>query len=640
MATFDEIMAAAVNADKAGDTQAAQMLVDLARQSQGQAAPVTGSANPPENDPMVPFAEAPGTPQTPSPKQQDRFGDTIKSATAAPYAATKAYGAGLLDQENSISLQNMPEWVPDALKRPAATIADTAMTGLNLAGTAYALGAGTVGEVFGGSPTQEKKLARDLMMMGEVAVPELAGSSSIVRAAGAGARASENLSRPATATQKTARAADDLGITPSLGAGGKVRSMTSAALEKVPFAGSVIAKDATRFVGEVERAFDGLSAQVGKAQGANAAGEALQAGANKFVAEFKDRSGRLFNDVGAKIPADTLVQSPDTLKAIREAFAPFADKPELARRLGLDKWANIATDLEGGLSWEAASALRSSIGKSVGKLNGPMADMDGGRLKQVYGTLTADLEKAAIAAGPEAEKAWRRANNYYRRGAERIESALDKTIKADSPERAFEAFEAMTKEGRSSANANRLYKIKNAMPAQEWDTVAASIVDRLGQVSAGQKGADGGGFSPAAFLTNWNKMSPEAKSILFPPEVRKEMNKLAEVAEGSKRANAERNFSNTGQINAALLVAGGGAVDLGLTATALTGSYLGAKALTNPRMLRALNAAGRGDLRQLKAIERSSSPFAKDAATILRINAAGAAQGSANTSNPPLRAVR
>lgn len=633
MATFDEIMAAAANADKAGDTAAAQMLVDLARNQMP-------SARPPEQGPPLVLNAEEYDALPPSPKQKDRFGDTISKAVEAPLAATKAFGAGLANQDNSISLQNMPDWIPDALKRPAATVADATMTGLNAAGTAYAFGAGAVGEAIGGTPTQEKQLARDLMMMGEVAVPELAGGSSMARAASAGVKASENLAQAPTAVQRTARSADELGITPSLGAGGKVRSMTSAALEKVPFSGSVIAKDAARFVGEVERAFDGLSARVGTAQGANAAGEALQSGANRFVADFKDRSKKLFDVVADKVPSGTAVQSPATLEAIREAIEPFANSPEIAKKLGLNEWASIAVDLEKGLSWQAARQLRSSIGESVGKLNGPLADMDGGRLKQVYGTLTADLEKSAIAAGPEAEKAWRRANNYYRRGAERIEDALDKTVKADSPERAFEAFEAMTKEGRSTANANRLYKMKNAMPQREWDTVASSIVDRLGQVTAGARDADGGGFSPSAFLTNWNKMSPEAKSILLPADVRKELSKLAEVAEGSKRANAERNFSNTGQINAALLVAGGGAIDLGLTASALTGSYIGAKAMTNPRMLRALNAGARGDLRQLKAIERSSSPFAKDAATILRVNAAGAAQGSANSNNTPLQAVR
>lgn len=629
MATFDEIMAAAVNADKAGDTAAAQMLVDLAR-GQTQKTPKQVDKADPHYMPSVQEYDA----APPSQPPQDRFGDTIKDAVEAPLAATKAFGAGLLDQDNSISLQNMPDWVPEALRRPAATIADTAMTGLSAAGTALAFGAGAVGEAVGGSPTNEKKLARDLMMGLEVGVPQLAGVTGTTRRA---AKAAERLSRTPTPTQQTARAADDLGITPSLGAGGKVRSMTSSALEKVPFSGSAIAKDAQRFVGEVERAFDGLSARVGKAQGAPGAGEALQSGANKFITDFKSKSSELYGAVGEAIPAETKVQSPATLEAIRDALAPFADKPEIAKQLGLNKWAAIAADLEGGLSWKAASDLRSSIGGSIGKMNGAMKDMDQGRLSQVYGTLTADLESAAKAAGPDAEKAWNRASNFYRRGAERISDTLDKTVKADSPERAFEAFEAMTKDGRSSSNSKRLYRMKSSMPKQDWDVVASSIVDRMGRVSAGGRDADGGGFSPAKFLTDWNKMSPEAKSILLPPDVRKEMTKLARVAEGSKRANAERNYSNTGQINAAVATGVGAGLSPSLTATILGGAYISSKALTNVRMLKALNAAGRGDLKQLRALERSNSPFAQDAATVLRVTAAEAAQGGSaiNTDQQP-----
>lgn len=627
MATFDEVMQAAVNADKAGDTQAAQMLVDLARSQ------IEGTA--PSEPPLVPMRTENEAPSGPPP---DRFGDTIKDAVKAPLAATRAYGAGLLDQENSISLQNMPKWVPDPLKRPAATLADTAMTGLNAAGSLYALGAGTVGEVLGGSPTQEKKLARDLMMMGEVAVPELAGASAVARASSKAAKASQQLQQPATEVQEIARAGDDLGITPSLGAGGKVRGMSAATLEKVPFAGSAIAKDAARFVGEVEGAFETMRSRVGKPQGAAGAGEVLQGGLQKFVDAFETQSKTLYDEVGKAISANTMIQSPETLRAIEEALQPFADKPEIAKQLGLNRWQSIASDLETGLSWKAASDLRSSIGKSIGKMNGALADMDQGRLKQVYGTLTADLEQAAMQAGPKAEKAWKRASNFYRRGAERIQSSLDKTISADSPERAFEAFEAMTRDGRSTANSKRLYEIKKSMSQNDWNVVAASIVDRMGTPNAGQQSAMGGGFSPAKFLTDWNKMSPEAKAILLPPDVRKEMTKLAQVSQGSRRANAERNFSNTGQINAGIVASGSAAIDPVVTGAVLATAAISAKAFTNRRFLKALNRGARGDARQLRALANGNSPFAQEAATILRISAAEAAQGgnSANTNPQPI----
>lgn len=633
MATFQELMRAAVNADAAGDTEAAAQLVNMAQSLKGK--PESETFDP--NQIMVPTpydpSESVATPKV------DRFGDTIKDAIKGPMNATKAYAGGLADQGKSPTMQSMPDWVPDSLRAPAAFVGDAAMTGLGAAGTAYAFGAGLVGEAFGGTPTNERKLARDLMMAGEVAVPELAGVSSVGMAAGKAAKASSKLNAPPTDVQRTARSADDLGITPSLGAGGKMRSSAAAGLEKVPGSTPVIAKDAQRFVGEVESAFAKTTAKVGRAASAVDAGEALQGGLDKFVTDFKAKSTRLFDDVGTKIPKDTVVQSPETVGLIRETLALFEGKDAIARELGLNKWAGIADDLEGGLTWDAAKKLRTSIGESIGKINGPLANMDQGKLKQVYSALTKDLEAAAVGAGPDAEKAWRRANNYYKRGATIISDSLDKTISAKSPERAYEAFAGMLKADATTADIQRVYKIKAAIPREEWSTVAASIVQRLGQAPKGAQNAAGDAFSARAFLTNWNKMSNEAKKALLPPEVRVELKKLADVAEGVKRSDADRNFSNTGHAAGWIAAMFGTAADAGMTAAALGGSHLSARALTSRPFLSALNRAARGDTRELRVMANGNGPFSIDAKTVLRMAAADAAQGSpaANSVTEPVR---
>jgi len=309
--------------------------------------------------------------------------------------------------------------------------------------------------------------------------------------------------------------------------------------------------------------------------------------------------------------------------------------------LGLDKWASMADGLDRGLTWRAASDLRTSIGESIGKIKGPLADMDEGKLKLAYAKLTEDLEAAAKAAGPDAEKAWRRASNYYRRGAERIGTYLDKTITAQSPERAFEAFVAMTKKDRASADARRMYEIKASMPADQWGDLSATIIDRLGRAKSGAQNADGDAFSPAAFLTEWNKLSPEGKNLLLPSEVRSEMNKLAEVAAIAKEGGAERNFSNTGTIMTGAGVGAAATQAPVSTALFLGGSWASAKVLTNPMMLRALNKLARGDARQMKAIANRNGAFAQDARTILRITAADAAATgpAANAATDP-RAIR
>lgn len=624
-------MDAAVNADAAGDEDAARQLVDMARSLRGDAPSQAPKAT--TEQPDSPWGEQGALPSVDdyvTPPKVDSFGDTINSMTRGPRRTTAAFARGVLDPNQSITANALPEGIPDAIKKPIGRAGDLAMTGLSGVGTAMSFGAGLTGEIFGGSPSREKMLARDLMGAGEAILPEMRVPMAAVKAARSADRIVAAGPDNASELQRMARASDDLGITPSLGAGGKTRAMTGAALEKIPLTGSIIARDSSRYVGEVERAFDRIRAPMGAPRTALEAGEAVQAGANKFIADFRKKSEVLYSKVAEAIPSETVVQAPNTSAIIQDAIAPFAGKPEIAKQLGLNKWASIAADLEGGLSWDAASALRSNIGKSLGKMNGPLADMDQGRLKQAYAALTEDLGQAAASAGPEAQKAWARANNHYRRGAERIESTLDKSVSGATPERAFEAVVALTKKDRSTADANRLFRMRASLPDEEWKTVTASIVDRLGKTTAGAQNAEGSVFSPSRFLTQWNQLSDEAKSALFPKGIRSEMDKLATVSEGVKRANAERNFSNTGNVAATLAVGAGGVADLGLTATALAASNISARALTNQRFLAALNRGARGDMKAIKAIAKGNNPYAQDAQTILRVSAAQAVQVPAN----------
>lgn len=609
MATFREIMEAAARADAAGDTEAASQLVNFARAYRAKATPAASQ--------LVTPQAYDDTGERPQP-EQDRFGDTLAAATAEPRAALSHYAGEVMNSENA----------------PIDRLKAAGMTALSAAGTTYAAGAGLAGELLGGSPTNERKLARDLMMMGEVAAPELAGVSSTTRLIGKAGREAAKLDKPVTAMQETARAADDLGVTPALGATSKTGAQAAAGLEKVPFAGSIIAKDAQRYVGDIEKAYGEAVARVGKAGTPEGAGMALQSGADKFVTTFKRKSDELYADVGKHIPKGTVIQAPETLRMIREAAAPFESLPAVSKRAGISEWLPIADDLENGLTWQAATALRSSIGKSIGKIKGPMADMDEGMLKNAYAQLTADLEAAAKAAGPAAERSFKRASDYYRAGNLRVERALDKTIDATNPERAFEAFANFAKKDRASSDIQRMKAIKKSIPAQDWETVSASIVQRLGQ-----KGDD---FSPAKFLTEWKKLSPDAKSMLLTPGARREFEKIASLAEGAGRINAERNFSNTGGVNAILATVVGSGVAPMTTVGTLAAANLSARAMTSERFLQGMNRMARGDDRLMKAIAKSEHPLAQDAITILRMSSADAAAGTpaANFNEPAAQMAR
>jgi len=639
MATVDEILRSALAADKAGDKAAAAKLVSAARSLMPKQAgfdPADAPAAPPVTDGYTPGSMG----NRPRP---DRFGDTIKDATEGPLSAMGAFATGLADQSQSPSMQAMPSRVPRGARPMAAAVGDLGGLALSGAGTIYATGAGLAGEMFGGSPTGENQLARDLMMMGEVAAPELSGVSSATLGAGRAAKLAEKAAKPLTDAQDFRGAANRIGVTPSLGMSGKVGAMTAAGMEKLPLSAGVIAKDASRAVGQIERAFADSVGKVAAPSGPAMAGERLQSGLAGFVKSFKDRSSQLFAKVDQRMPKGMKVDIPNARQAITETKAAFAENPELAKKLGLGQWDAIMAEAEkNGIPWDGVKQLRTKIGEAIGSDRAVLSDEDIGRLKSLYGALTADMEAATKAAGNGAYGAWRAANSHYKRGAEHIEANIDGLITKDpknpvSAERAYEAFSNMTKADRASSDIVRMRKIKASLSEEDWRGLSSSIVDRMGRAPAGQQGTMGETFSASKFLTEWNKMTPEAKAMLLPYEVRQEFSDLAKVAERAKNANLERNHSNTGTVGGWVTLIFGSSTNPVATASALGGNYITAKALTSEVFLRAVNRAARGDAKSVEAMAKGSGPYAADAKAILTMMGATAAQTPANNPAQPAR---
>lgn len=635
--TYSQLMTAVRNAHNAGDTAAAERLARLAKlalYAQGKGG--QGAVRYREETlpgPQEPPPAYDGVSAVPTAQRAETFGDTTSEAMAAPLAATKAFGAGLLDQSQSPTMRVLPEGMDPRVKGIVAGVGDIGGMVLGGLGTGLAGAAGLVGEAVGQNQTEERQLARDLMMGLEVSAPELAGVSGTIRAGGAAVRAAENAAKPARPGQVAARAAGDLGITPSAAMQGKTTAMIAAGLEKVPFAGDVIARDAARAVGEVEGVFSRIRGRIGSALSPSAAGNTLQEGLRGFVKGFQDTSRKLFDVVDRNIPADARFTLDNTTTALSDAKAAFSGNPELAQRLGLNRWdAIIAEAQQNGVTWQALKQFRTSVGEAIGaaesgRQGGALAGDDLGRLKRLYGALTADMTAAAKSVGGNAFTTWSRANSHYRAGAERIERSLDATITAKSPERAWEAFSALLQRDRASSDLTRVRAIRASLSREDWDTVAASIVDRMGRPPAGQQNAAGDAFSPSAFLTNWNKLDPQSRALLLPQEARIELEKLAKVAERVREGNAERNASNTGTAGWVATLFLGGVTDLGTTAGVLVGTNLSARALTSTTFLKAMNAAARGDVRTIRAMANGNGPFRTDAATVLRLAAADMAAG-------------
>lgn len=555
------------------------------------------------------------------PPRENVFGDVTSKAIKAPLGAMKYYAGRVVEPDRNV------------LQR-AGDVGMTALTGL---GTALAAGAGTVAEVVASGTTQEKKLARDLMMGLEVAIPELAGPTSagvrMARQVAAGKaipRAREF--GEMTPRMEAARAAEELGVLPTAGMQGPVGSVLSGGLEASPISGPTIQRSTERVITEMKDAADNIASKAGVQTTTEAAGEALQAGSGKFVNKFEDKAELLFNRVDDLIGKDAMVVAPNTADALQEIVEYAAAHPEIAKNLNLNKFVNLYNQFRGsgsGLSgvdtaipYGVLKDLRSTFGKSIGKINGPLADMDQGRIKMIYGKLSEDMRLAAESSGPDALKAFEQANGFYARGREIIDGTIARFTNAKTPQEAYTNLQRMLVEGNVRQSTAAILNIRKALPKEDFDTFRSTLISNLGKATAGAQDAAGEVFSPNTFLTNYNKLNKSSRKVVF-GELDAELAKLAKVAEQAKDASANVNRSRTGvAVSTAGLVGLAATGGLKAALIAATLNYGTAVGMTSKPFLKALNAAAKKDMGPLQRLAGGDGVIAAEAKTILRAIAA------------------
>lgn len=280
-----------------------------------------------------------------------------------------------------------------------------------------------------------------------------------------------------------------------------------------------------------------------------------------------------------------------------------------------------------GLTFEAARALRTHIGEALRGGNDLERSVGKGRLKAIYGALSRDLDSAVEQMGPEAAYAWNRANKYKAASEERIAATFSKLLGDKvTPEQAYSRLLGMGAADGARADLGTMRRVFTALPSDERATVAASMIRRLGRASAGAQSAEGAEFSASTFLTNWNRMAPEAREIIarngLDDGVAGQLTKLAAVAERAKAAGLDRNHSNTAGTVATMVLAvlSGSAVGAAKTAAVAGGAYLGARWMTSADGLHALNraiATGKDD--GIRALAKGDGPLAVGASNLLRL---------------------
>ena len=414
----------------------------------------------------------------------------------------------------------------------------------------------------------------------------------------------------------------DAGVTPSLGQVTQKRGIQTVELLLGNFPGSsgVIAKTAQEAQDALgKKAFNIGKDLINKALPANEVqvgrviNQGIKNGVNAsdgFVGRFQSRAGVLFGELDNYVKPDDLINLGGTLDKLKGLVAPIpgAEASSVVFKNSFldDIFKGLQRDVaknNGALPYNAIKSLRNKIGNKLSSLD-LVPDVDKAQLKLIYGALSEDLKAGAKQlGGQKALNAFTRANKFYQSGLKRIESYLEPISKVADPDRIASLLLNSAKEGSTRINA-----IKKSLTTDQYRVFLSSVIEKMGRIRPGQAIAgalddvvEGSGkFSSETFLTNWNKLSKEAKDVLFSgkgwsKEMIKDLDQLVSVSDIIRQSGKTfANPSGTADrvVGQGLLLGGGATAITGNPAyiigllTAFGGANVTAKLFTNPSFVK------------------------------------------------------
>jgi hypothetical protein len=403
------------------------------------------------------------------------------------------------------------------------------------------------------------------------------------------------------------------GVRPTAGAvtGNRGTQMIERGLSNTPGGGPVMQEVAREQSDQFGRGIDDLTLGLGQTE--QGAGATVRQASKDATLRFGRKQERLYDDAFGAIGRDTPTQTPNTSRLLYDLL----DQRMRARGSRNEVLSPIITKIQGvvragskGMDFDSIRRLRTDVGRMLkAPLQGRSESAQQDTLNALYGSLSKDIELAADAAGPQAKYLLKLADRYTRYNLTVNAKLWDKIAKLDADEKVWK-FAV----GEAQKGGTLLRRLRANFTPEEWDTVAATVLDRLGQANPGsaraasfgsELGGEGADFSVAKFVTQWEKLAPEAKVALFGgkryADLRKSLDSFVEVGKRLKDVDAMGNPSGTARN---MLVAGGltgaGAAlyygdpnsAVGILMGGILAPRITAKMITSPSFVRWLTATG------------------------------------------------
>jgi hypothetical protein len=309
----------------------------------------------------------------------------------------------------------------------------------------------------------------------------------------------------------------------------------------------------------------------------------------KTAAErLRDQSHEGFEKVAALLPDNATVPVARTqgllqsltdipgASATAETVVP-GDIRALASALSKD------AGQDGVLPYDALRALRSNIGQTI-DWNPFVSTPTNGLYKRIYSAMGRDLDEGAAGFGDDVASQIKANNAAYARTSATRDTLSSLVNRAGGPEKVYNAIFNTTKDGDTTLNT-----VLSNVDLPTRQLLAASALERMGRALPGAQSAAGDVFSADRFLSNWSRMSPQARASLFTTLPGDYANSIDQLVANAGKLKAYGNvlrghsaFSSLGSVGAIAEVMAHGLPGFGHIAALVGANRALALALTNP----------------------------------------------------------
>lgn len=333
-------------------------------------------------------------------------------------------------------------------------------------------------------------------------------------------------------------------------------------LRNVPFAGDPIVRSTDRMVGQLGQRADDLAGTVPTLDAAGrGARDAIE---TTITSTMPARAKQLYDAVDNAMPQGALFPMSETARVAGD-IASRRQAAGLGNSGALQKVEEALS--RPGLTFQGLRDLRTALNEDTGF--GAIAQgMSNAEMKQIVGALSRDIDGAVAQSGPQAQRLYQRANQWYSAWAQR-RGELGKVLGTNSSDEAIASRILAAASSSARGDVARLTAAKRSM-GQEWGDIASVAISRLGRDAEGN-------FSPARFVSDYGKMSEAGKSLLFSDRpLRAALDDIATISSRSREVQRFSNPSGTGQ------TVMGGSIGAGMLVDPLTtmGTVLGGNILS------------------------------------------------------------